>query len=196
MKNTLKLILAFVLGITLTSSTIYAARTIFLSEELSFDNSNTGLFSTNVKGALDELYSLNDNDKLWLLKYKELTGKPINYDYENAPTTDSPTTPPEGKPIYLALFEDGNIGTCIKKEEKEYCFEPLNYDIEKEIAKEIFGDACNEHYIEEPDLLLTSCSSNNFSIQINASGSISVRYGSSSCGSNPAYGIYSCGTLN
>lgn len=164
MKNTLKLILAFVLGITLTSSTIYAARTIFLSEELSYDNSNTGLSSTTVKGALDELYSSYENDTLWLLKYKELSGKPThyiygtNYDFGTGIVTldDYPTTPPEGKKVYIGIYEDESLAACINKNGKEYCIKSNNYIVEREKLYSIF----DENECSEPNTHETVCVSN------------------------------------
>ena len=51
-------LIVFVIGIIVTAaSTFYAAETIFASSEVSYDNTNSTLTSTNVQDALDELYA-------------------------------------------------------------------------------------------------------------------------------------------
>ena len=51
-------LIVFVIGIIITAaSTFYAAETIFASNQVSYDNSNSTLTSTNVQDALDELYA-------------------------------------------------------------------------------------------------------------------------------------------
>ena len=52
-----KVLAAFFLGSTLTGSAVYAATILFNADQVGFDNTNTSLSSTNVQGALDELYT-------------------------------------------------------------------------------------------------------------------------------------------
>ena len=51
-----KFILGIILGILLTSTTVYAVTA--LATSISYDNTSSGLNSTNVQGALDELYTM------------------------------------------------------------------------------------------------------------------------------------------
>ena len=54
-KNT-KVIIAFIVGIIISGPTVYAATTL-LSQSVYYNNTNSGATSTNVQGALDELYT-------------------------------------------------------------------------------------------------------------------------------------------
>ena len=57
LKNNFKLVLGMIIGIVLASTTVYAATILFASDSVSYSNTNSGLTSTNVQGALDELYT-------------------------------------------------------------------------------------------------------------------------------------------
>ena len=57
MKGNIKILIGIVIGIIVSSSCIVVAKTIFSSEEVSYSNSTSGGSSSNVKGALDELYA-------------------------------------------------------------------------------------------------------------------------------------------
>lgn len=59
-KQNIKAIAAFLLGIALTGGTVYAA-TVLPSSQVGYDNSTSGLDSTDVQGALDELYQKTRN---------------------------------------------------------------------------------------------------------------------------------------
>lgn len=52
-RNNLKVVIAFVIGIIITGGTVYAAN--LLASEVTYDNTTSGLTSTTVQGALDEL---------------------------------------------------------------------------------------------------------------------------------------------
>ena len=56
-KKNYKILIAFILGLTISGIGAYAAVTI-ASSSVSYDNSSSGAEATDVKGALDELYSL------------------------------------------------------------------------------------------------------------------------------------------
>ncbi|MBQ9181623.1 MAG: hypothetical protein IJ134_03215 [Bacilli bacterium] len=51
-----KTIFAFILGLSLSSIAVYGANYLYASSETSYDNTNSGMESTNVQDALDELY--------------------------------------------------------------------------------------------------------------------------------------------
>mgnify|MGYP004469642067 CR=1 FL=1 len=54
LKKNKRFLLGFLLGILISSGSVYAASII--SKDVSYDNSNSKLTSTNVQGAIDELY--------------------------------------------------------------------------------------------------------------------------------------------
>lgn len=56
LKSNLKLIIGIVTGITVISG-VYAATILFAGDSVSYDNTTSGLTSTNVQDALDELYA-------------------------------------------------------------------------------------------------------------------------------------------
>ncbi len=55
--STAQLIAVFLLGSTLTGGAVYAATILFNADQVGFDNTGTSLSSTDVQGALDELYN-------------------------------------------------------------------------------------------------------------------------------------------
>ena len=52
-----KNIIGFIVGVILCTGTFVYAAVTFPSNEVSYDNTESGLSSTNVKGAIDELYT-------------------------------------------------------------------------------------------------------------------------------------------
>ena len=56
-KSNIKLIIGILIGMVLSITTVYAATILFASNQVSYDNTTSGLSSTNVQGALDELYT-------------------------------------------------------------------------------------------------------------------------------------------
>ncbi len=150
----LKLVLEIVLVIVLTFATTIGASTLFQSNEVIYDNTNSGLSSTNVKDALDKLYT-----KANATNHYDL-GTPIYYAFGNYkgwcsstdsecntlsdfPTTD--TTPPEGRNVYAAKYADSQYGICINRGGKEYCFRGRNYIIEAKHLQSVFSDiSCRE----------------------------------------------------
>ena len=56
-KNNIKIVIAFILGgVVFGTLGVYAATTL-LSQSVYYNNTNSGATSTNVQGALDELYT-------------------------------------------------------------------------------------------------------------------------------------------
>lgn len=49
-------LIGFIIGVIIFGGLAVYAAVTFPSNEVSYDNSSSGLFSTNVKGAIDELY--------------------------------------------------------------------------------------------------------------------------------------------
>ena len=60
-KDNAKLILVIVISVVLASGVSYATVTMYASNTVSYDNTTSGLRSTNVQGALDELYGCATN---------------------------------------------------------------------------------------------------------------------------------------
>ena len=56
LKENKKVILAFILGIILTATTGVVAYSVY-ANTVTYDNTQSGLQSTDVQGALDELYT-------------------------------------------------------------------------------------------------------------------------------------------
>lgn len=57
LKNNFKLIIAFIVGLLISWTSVYAATILFNSNEVSYNNSSSGLQAGNVQDALDELYT-------------------------------------------------------------------------------------------------------------------------------------------
>lgn len=68
-KNNLKIVIAFILGIIISGTTVYAATILYNANQVGFDNSDTSLSSTDVQGALDELYTKANT---WIDPNKEI----------------------------------------------------------------------------------------------------------------------------
>ncbi len=137
-----KIITSFILGLLLSVGSVFATN-ILSSETFTYDNSTSKLTSTNIQTAIDELYNNKVTREYFLEKYKAFVGTPTNYNFDatNKPTTSSPTTPPEGKVVYAALYEDGSYGICIRINEAEECFKPNNYIAEKEHLKSLLTES-------------------------------------------------------
>lgn len=55
--NNKKFFLGIIIGIIISGGTVFAATILFASNEVSYDNTNSGMSATNVQDALDELYT-------------------------------------------------------------------------------------------------------------------------------------------
>lgn len=150
-KNNIKIVIAFILGgVVFGTLGVYAATTL-LSQSVYYNNTNSGATSTNVQGALDELYTraskwLNPND-MGTPQYYATTGTYKGWcsstdtncnSYADFPTTS--TTPPSGQNVYAAKYKDGQYGVCIKRNGKEHCFRARNYKVEAKHVQEVFSD--------------------------------------------------------
>ena len=114
-KNNLKIVIAFTLGLLVAGTGVYAATVIAASSVGYTDNSSLG--ATNVQNAIDKLYAKADNQ------------------YFDIATAIANTT---GK-----VFASKK-GVCISRSKKVYCFKTNNYDIEKDHVQQVFSDvSCN-----------------------------------------------------
>ena len=172
----IKTVVAFILGIIISGTTVYAATILFASSEVSYDNTSSGMSATNVQDALDELYTkaskwLNPND-MGTPQYYATTGEYKGWctstdtncnSFADFPTTA--TTPPSGKNVYAVKYEDGQYGVCIQRNGKEHCFRGRNYKAEAKHVQEVFSDiSC------DVDSSYVGCDASDFGCAVNASG--------------------------
>ena len=112
-KTNKNFILGIIVGIILTATTGVVAYSVY-ANTVTYDNTQSGLQSTNVQGAIDELYD----------KTKNMA--PIDLDTFQTNTS---------KTIYAS-----KLGVCIKRKNKLNCFKINNWDIEKEHIQQVFSD--------------------------------------------------------
>ena len=176
----IKTVIAFALGLTISGVTVYSATILFASSEVSYDNTNSGLTSTNVQGAIDEIYEKANSDSFWVKKYKTFVAAPQYYafgtykgwcsstdtncnSYSDFPTTE--TTPPSGKNVYAAKYADGQYGVCIKRNGTEHCFRSRNYIAELKHVQDVFSDiSC---YV---DSSYVDCNASDFGCDVSSDG--------------------------
>ena len=188
-KNNIKIVIAFILGgVVFGTLGVYAATTL-LSQSVYYNNTNSGATSTNVQGALDELYTraskwLNPND-MGTPQYYATTGTYKGWcsstdtncnSKADFPTTS--TTPPSGKNVYAAKYKDGQYGVCIKRNGKEHCFRARNYKVEAKHVQEVFSDVgtydsstglgCS--VLSSYDSSYAGCNASDFGCQVSSGG--------------------------
>ena len=56
-KSNIKTVVAFILGLIISGTSVYAATILYNANQVGYDNTSSGLTSTDVQGALDELYT-------------------------------------------------------------------------------------------------------------------------------------------
>jgi hypothetical protein len=110
----IKTVIAFTLGMLISGGVVYAATTIASSQVSYTPPTGSGLTSTDVQGALDELFTMANNIV------------PIDPDTF---TTNSTKT------VYAS-----SKGVCIKRNNKLNCFKINNWNIEKEHVQQVFSD--------------------------------------------------------
>ena len=138
----INVIIGLIIGTLISGSAVYASTIYFNANQVAYDKTNSGLISSNVQEALDEIYNSVLSEDYLLDKYMNLIGTPTNYinDGENPPTTESPTTPPSGRTVYLALYSDGEYGVCIKRKGVQHCFAYGNFIVESKHLLDVFSD--------------------------------------------------------
>lgn len=163
----LKIVLAFILGIIISGSGVYAATILFNSNIVSYDNTSSGLTSTNVQAAIDELYAKTKPQYYAFGNYYGWC--PSNdtncYSYEQFPITS--TTPPSGKNVYAAKYADGGYGICMKRNGSEHCFRGRNWIAEKEHIKKVFSDISCTVYSSS-----VRCDASDFHCVVNSGGRV------------------------
>ena len=153
----IKTVIAFVLGTLISGVTVYAATVIFASQVGYTPPSGSGISSTNVQGAVDELYTrantwINPNNNFGTPQYYafgtykgwcSITDTNCN-SYADFPTTS--TSAPSGKNVYATKYEDGGYGVCINRNGTPHCFRGRNWAYESEHVQKVFSganDSCN-----------------------------------------------------
>lgn len=169
----LKNIVAFVVGgIMFGGITVVVAGQI-LASQVSYTKNG----QSTVDGALDELYV---RSSIWVDPMNMETPQYYAYgtykgwcsstdtscsSYSNFPTTS--TTPPSGKRIYAAKYEDGGYGICVKKDGTQYCFRGRNYTAEEKHIYWAF-----RLYMMGNCATSSSCSTSDFACNVSPDGSV------------------------
>ncbi len=104
-----KVITAFILGLVVSGGAAYAATILFNADQVGFDNTNTSLSSTDVQGALDELYERSKS--IWVDPSK--VGETMqNFDKTKLPDTGNTTVlrdTRDGNTYVVRKLADGNV---------------------------------------------------------------------------------------
>ena len=152
----IKTVVAFVLGLIISGTTVYAATILFNSNQVGYDNTSSGISATNVQDALDELYTrantwINPNNNFGTPQYYAFgiyKGWCSSTDNCNSnagfPTTS--TSAPSGKNVYATKYEDGGYGVCINRNGTPHCFRGRNWAYESQHVQKVFSganDSCN-----------------------------------------------------
>ena len=172
-KTNIKILLGIIIGVLISGSVVFAATIAIDAAQVTYNNSNTSLTSTNIKDVLDELYTKGNSSYYLLKKYESLSGTPKYYGYKekNTPTTESPTTTPTCTTVYGGLYEDGQYGLCIKKDGKQHCFRYKNWLVEKEHIKEVFSEKeCKYNY--EYEQYIVRCTTNQWNCYVASDGAL------------------------
>ena len=150
----IKTVIAFVLGTLISGVTVYAATVIAASQVGYTPPSGSGISSTNVQGAIDELYTrantwINPNNNFGTPQYYAFgiykgwcssTDTNCN-SYAQFPTTS--TSAPSGKNVYATKYEDGGYGVCINRNGTPHCFRGRNWAYESQHVQKVFSGANN-----------------------------------------------------
>ena len=119
-KKITNILIGMILGIVLAGTSAYAA-IIYSSDQVSYSNSTSGLTSTNVQGALDELNILCSSSST--------TGIDASYiDFGSISVNANKT------------IIGSNNGICIIRNDQISCFKRNNYTEEREHLNQVFSD--------------------------------------------------------
>lgn len=113
----IKTVVAFILGIIMSVTTVYAATILYNSNQVEYDNTSSGMSATNVQDALDEL---STKANTWI--------DPSYIDFTTLATNKNKTI--------LA----SSAGMCIKRNNKVICMKN-NWIVEKVHLPQVFSDA-------------------------------------------------------
>ena len=140
-KRNVKTILAFVIGVIISGGAVYAAS--ILANQVTYDNTSSGLTSTTVQGALDELNAKAANSG----------GVPIDPDTFQTNTA---------KTVYAS-----NKGICIKRNNKLNCFKINNWAEEQNHIQQVFSDISCDVFSS-----LVDCDASDFDCLVHSDGRV------------------------
>lgn len=160
-KGNFKLVIGIIVGMVIAGTTVYAA-TIISGNDVSYSNTTSGLKSTTVQEAIDEIY---EKSKTHCPDGYKCTKLP-RYAF-GTPTTSSTTDYTTlGRNVFARLEETGKLGICIIRNEKLFCINSNDFDNSKSKITEAFeGVGCrmisSEVLCEASDLLCHADSDGN-----------------------------------
>ena len=159
LKNNIKLIIGIFIGILISTVSVYAAGELFASN-ITYDNTTSGLTSTNVQSALNELGEKVNN---WI--------DPSYIDFTTLQTN------------YNETLLVSSAGICIKRNGKVSCMKINNWNVERDHIQQIFSDTncVNENETE------IYCIASDFQCNVNKEGWVYCKdeNDSSNCIVNP-----------
>ena len=130
-------IFTFILGAVIFGGIGVVYAYVATAADVSYSPSDTSWSVSNVKTALDDLYTKSNN---WVNPYGMDAPTHFLCDGSNLPNFTSPTDPPSGKKAYLALHEDRTRSVCIIRNNTQHCFRGNNYWLEKKHILGVFSD--------------------------------------------------------
>lgn len=180
LKTNIKIVLAFIIGgIVFGTIGVYAATTL-LSQSVYYNNSASGATSTNVQGAIDELYTrantwINPNNNFGTPQYYAFgtykgwcSSSDTNCNsYSDFPTTS--TSAPSGKNVYAARYADGGYGVCINRNGTPHCFRGRNWIAEAQHIQKVFSGANDSCFDYSSDV---TCYASDFGCDVYWDGSV------------------------
>ena len=143
-KNITTFLVGMILGIVIAAATSAGAAILYQSSQVSYSNSSSGLSSTNVQGAIDELSNKTNS---WI--------NPGYIDFGSITSTSAGTILASKK------------GVCIKKDGIIGCFKTNNYSEELARIKQLYPDmncSTTGNYSE--------CNAEDFGFELGQSGYI------------------------
>lgn len=168
-KNKTKVIIAFLLGLFISGTSVYAATTYFMSANVTYSNTNSTLTSTTVNTAVDELYKKAESmvDAAYLSYFSNLKFS-------------------SNKKIIAS-----NYLVCINLYSNRYsvaCFRYNNFEVEKYRINRVFGrGSCinsggNFNAANDPGTTTAvTCTGNNFTCEIRKTGYVYCGTAGKSC---------------
>ena len=140
-KSILYAIIGLILGVSITGVVAYSV----YANKVTYDNTQSGLQSTNVQGAIDELYTKTNT---W-----------INPSYIELDKIVSTNTTKK-------IFATSN-GLCIIRKGKISCFKINNWEEEKDHIQQVFSDiSCDVSSSR------VSCSASDFRCEVYSGGGV------------------------
>ena len=143
LKSNIKLFIGLIIGFVISGSIVSAA-ILFASDEVSYDNTTSGIQATNVQDAIDELYTIANR--------KIISDGVTNVGFQTNTTN--------------TVFANSN-GLCIVRKGKLSCFKINNYAEEQNHIQQVFSDVeCSAWSGGE------SCAASDFYCDVYSSGNL------------------------